>query len=81
MEGQKLLSYENFDTIKKFTESVFTKLEYQIKSFRETADLTLSFTNEKITECFIKEFQEVLSTVKGYLGQDAYYKMVSPGKE
>ncbi len=56
MEGQKLLSYENVETIKKFIESVFNKLEYQIKSFRETADLTLSFTNEKITECFIKEF-------------------------
>ena len=60
---------------------MFNKLEYQIKSFKETRDATLSFTNEQITDCFIKEFQEVLIAVRGYLGADAYYKMVLAGNE
>ena len=81
MEASKLLTSENFDTIKKFTKSVFNKMEFQIKSFNETAGLNQSSSDEKITECFIKEFQEILSVVKGYLGGDAYNKMVSVGKD
>ena len=81
MEASKLLTSENFDTIKKFTKSVFNKMEFQIKSFNETAGLNQSSYDEKITDCFIKEFQEVLLVVKRYLGANAYDKMVSVGRE
>ena len=39
MEAYKLLTSEKFDTIKNYTKSVFNKIEFQIKSFNETAGL------------------------------------------
>ena len=63
MEAARLITYQNFETIRNLSLSVFNKMEYQIKSYNETCDPTQSSTNEKITKCFIKEFQEVLIVV------------------